>query len=116
MKTILAPRASAIRDMNKLIKAALLLLTSYSILPVRFASILGFVFTMIGFFVLICVVDEYFTVSSIPGFSFLASAITIFSGVLLFASGIIGEFPARFFERTSGRTIYTISRTTDETG
>jgi hypothetical protein len=116
MKTILAPRASVNRDVDYLIKAALLLLSSYTTIPVRFASILGIVFTIIGFIVLDYVVVEYFTVTSIPGFSFLASAITIFSGVQLFVVGIMGEYPARLFERTSGRTIYTISRTTDETG
>jgi glycosyltransferase involved in cell wall biosynthesis len=99
-------------NMNKLIKASLLLLTNYTTIPLRFASILGFLFTIVGFFVLIYVVTEYFTVGSIPGFSFLASAITIFSGVQLFALGIIGEYLARLFERTSGKQPYIVAETT----
>ncbi len=103
-------------NMKKLVKVSLLILTNYTTIPLRLASILGFVFMIFGFFVLVYVVGEYFTVGSIPGFSFLASAITIFSGVQLFALGIIGEYLARMYERTGGRTTYTVSHTTDETG
>jgi undecaprenyl-phosphate 4-deoxy-4-formamido-L-arabinose transferase len=100
-------------NINKLIKASLLILTNYTTIPLRFASILGFLFTIIGVFVLIYVIAEYFIVGSIPGFSFLASAITIFSGVQLFALGIIGEYLARMFERTSGKQPYIINKTTE---
>lgn len=100
-------------NMRKLIKMALTLLTGYTTLPLRFASLLGFVFTLLGLFVLIYVVVSYFTVGSIPGFSFLASAIIIFSGVQLFALGIIGEYLARIFDRSYGRPTYEILKTTD---
>jgi glycosyltransferase involved in cell wall biosynthesis len=99
-------------NINKLIKVSLLILTNYTTVPLRIASILGFLFTILGVFVLIYVVGEYFTVGSIPGFSFLASAITIFSGVQLFALGIIGEYLARMFERTSGKQPYIVMKTT----
>jgi undecaprenyl-phosphate 4-deoxy-4-formamido-L-arabinose transferase len=39
--------------------------------------------------------------------------VTIFSGVQLFALGIIGEYLARMFERSSGRPPYVIQKTTD---
>jgi glycosyltransferase involved in cell wall biosynthesis len=94
----------------KLMKVALLILTNYTTIPLRFASIVGFAFTILGFFVLLYVVGVYFTAGSVPGFSFLASAITIFSGVQLFALGIIGEYLARVFERSSGRPPYVIQR------
>ena len=99
-------------NINKLIKVSLLILTNYTTIPLRFASILGFLFTIFGFIVLVYVVTVFFTVGSIPGFSFLASAITIFSGVQLFALGIIGEYLARMFERTSGKQPYIVMKTT----
>lgn len=92
----------------KLIKVSLLILTGYTTVPLRIASILGFVFTLLGFFVLVYVVAVYFSAGSVPGFSFIASAITIFSGVQLFALGIIGEYLARLFERSSGRPAYAV--------
>jgi undecaprenyl-phosphate 4-deoxy-4-formamido-L-arabinose transferase len=107
-----APRAAGKSNYSlfRLVKVSLLILTNYTTIPLRFASILGFVFTIVGFFVLLYVVVVYFTAGSIPGFSFVASAITIFSGVQLFALGIIGEYLARLFERSSGRPLYAIQK------
>jgi len=99
-------------NLTNLVKMALTLLTGYTTLPLRFASILGFLFTLFGLFVLIYVLVTYFTLGSIPGFSFLASTIIIFSGVQLFALGIIGEYLARIFDRSYGRPTYQILKTT----
>jgi len=108
-----APRTVGKSNYNlfKLIRVSLLVLTSYTTIPLRFASIVGFLFTLFGVGVLIYVLTIYFTLGSIAGFPFLASTITIFSGVQLFALGIIGEYLARVFERTGGRSTYTIART-----
>jgi len=113
-----APRTVGKSNYNlfKLIKVSLLVLTSYTTLPLRFASIVGFLFTLFGMGVLIYVLAIYFTAGSIPGFPFLASTVIIFSGVQLFALGIIGEYLARVFERTGGKHTYVIGRTTDVLG
>jgi undecaprenyl-phosphate 4-deoxy-4-formamido-L-arabinose transferase len=100
-------------NLSKLIKVFLLVLTSYTTAPLRFASILGFVFTLFGFFVFIYVLVTYFLYGSVEGFPFLSSIIAIFSGAQLFALGIIGEYLARLFDRSSGRKTYTIRETTD---
>jgi undecaprenyl-phosphate 4-deoxy-4-formamido-L-arabinose transferase len=109
-----APRTVGKSNYNlfKLIKVSLLVLTSYTTIPLRFASIIGFLFTLFGMGVLIYVLTIYFTAGSIPGFPFLASTVIIFSGVQLFALGIIGEYLARVFERTGGKHTYVIGRTT----
>ncbi|GAB4503850.1 MAG: undecaprenyl-phosphate 4-deoxy-4-formamido-L-arabinose transferase [Anaerolineales bacterium] len=109
-----APRTLGKSNYNliKLIKVSLLVLTSYTTIPLRFASIVGFMFTLFGLGVLTYVLVTYFVAGSIPGFSFLASTIIIFSGVQLFALGIMGEYLARVFERTGGRHTYVIGRKT----
>jgi glycosyltransferase involved in cell wall biosynthesis len=111
-----APRTIGKSNYNlfKLIKVSLLVLTSYTTIPLRIASIVGFLFTLFGFGVLTYVLVTYFVAGSIPGFSFLASSVTIFSGVQLFALGILGEYLARVFERTGGRPTYTIARTVEK--
>ena len=111
-----SPRVAGRSNYNfiKLIKVSLLVLTSYTTIPLRLASVLGFLFTIFGFFVLFFVLFTYFTQGSVPGFSFQASIIALFSGVQLFSLGIIGEYLARVFERTGGRKSYIIGRTTDE--
>lgn len=111
-----SPRALGRSNYNfiKLVKVSLLVLTSYTTLPLRLASVLGFLFTLFGFFILLYVLVTYFTRGSVPGFPFQASIIALFSGVQLFSLGIIGEYLARVFERTGGRKAYTIGRTTDK--
>ena len=105
-----SPRTAGVSNYNlmKLIRVALRILTNYTTIPLRLASLLGFLFTFFGFLVFVYVLTVYFTEGSIPGFSFLASVLTIFSGVQLFALGIIGEYLARVFERSSGRPRYAI--------
>ena len=89
------------------------MMTGFSTLPLRFASLAGFGFTIFGFFVLVYVLGRYFILGgSLPGFPFLASIISIFSGVQLFALGVIGEYLAQMHFRTMDRPIYTIRSTT----
>lgn len=106
-----APRAAGRSNYSfwKLVRVSLLVLTSYTTLPLRLASLLGLLFTLFGLGVLVYVLYVYFVLGSIPGFSFLASAITIFSGVQLFSLGVIGEYLARMFDRTGGRPPYAVA-------
>jgi glycosyltransferase involved in cell wall biosynthesis len=93
---------------GKLISQAFLVLTGYSTIPLRFASWLGFGFTLFGIAIFFYVIILYFTRGSIPGFPFLASIIALFSGTQLFALGIIGEYLARVFDRSTDRPPYLI--------
>jgi glycosyltransferase involved in cell wall biosynthesis len=98
---------------RKLLSYVPLMITGYSALPLRFASLAGFAFTIFGFLVLVYVLGRYFILGgSLPGFPFLASTIAIFSGVQLFALGVIGEYLAQMHFRTMDRPIYTIRSTT----
>lgn len=95
-------------NFRKLIKQAFLILTGFSTIPLRFASFLGFSFTLVGFGVLIYVLIVYFTLGSIPGFPFLASIVSLFSGIQLLVLGISGEYLARIFDRSIDRPPYII--------
>lgn len=95
--------------LGKLINHAVNLLTGFTTLPLQIASLTGFVFTLFGMGVLAWVVGRYFlSGGSVPGFPFLASIIAIFSGVQLFALGVIGEYLARIHFRTMDRPPYVI--------
>jgi len=93
----------------KLITHATNMLTGFSILPLRIASLAGFAFSFFGFLVLAWVVGRYLIQGgSVPGFPFLASIIAIFSGAQFFALGIIGEYLARMHTRLLGQPSYAI--------
>lgn len=99
---------------GKLFRIAMLVLTGFSTLPLRIASIIGFAFTLFGAGILIYVIVKTFQEGSIPGFPFLASIIAIFSGVQLFTLGIFGEYLARIFNRSMNHPAYVISDTTSD--
>jgi len=100
---------------GKLVRHAANMITGFSVLPLQIASLLGFAFAGFGLLVLIYVVGRaLITGIVVPGFAFLASIIAIFSGVQLFALGIIGEYLARIHFRSMERPVYTVRGTTDE--
>ena len=91
------------------------MMTGFSTWPLRIASLVGFVFTLFGFGVLVYVIGRYFIQGgSIPGFPFLASVIAIFAGAQLFSLGIIGEYLARMYTRIQGRPASVVRSTTGE--
>ena len=88
----------------KLISHALNLLTGFSTYPLRIVSFVGFLFTFLGMGILFFVVSNYIIRGGgVPGFSFLASIITMFSGIILFALGVFGEYLAHIFLNTTQR-------------
>lgn len=100
--------------LGKLVAHAMNMITGFSTVPLQIASVIGFLFTLFGFGVLLYVVGRYLIDgSAVPGFPFLASVIAIFSGAQLFALGIIGEYIARMHFRMMDRPSYTVRSTTD---
>jgi len=97
---------------RKLVVHALNMMTGFSVLPLQLASFIGFVFTAFGLLALAFVIGRYLVQgSAVPGFPFLASLITVFSGAQLFALGIIGEYLSRMHFRTMDRPPYTVRST-----
>ena len=89
------------------------MMTGFSTLPLQIASVIGFLFTFLGFLILLYVLFNYLTNgSAVPGFAFLASIIAIFSGAQLFALGIIGEYLARMHFRAMDRPTYLVREVT----
>ena len=98
----------------KLFMHAMNLVTGFSIVPLQCATAIGLLFTLFGIAVLVFVLSRYLLYgSTVQGFPFLASLLTIFSGAQLFALGIIGEYLARVHLRTMDRPSYAIGTRTD---
>ncbi len=94
----------------KRISMAFDLITGFSTLPLKVASFVGFFFTLFGVGLLVYVLGVYFLIGdTVPGWVFLASTISIFSGAQLFALGIVGEYLARMFTRSMERPPYAVA-------
>ena len=98
---------------RKLLGHAMNMLTGFSTLPLKLASVMGFLFALFGMFVLAYVLLRYIFVGvAVPGFAFLASIIALFSGAQLLALGIIGEYLSRMHQRSMDRPQYLLRETT----
>jgi len=93
----------------KLLNHAIDLLTGFSGLPLRLATFIGFALSLFGIGILVYVVVRYFQLGgSVPGFPFIASIISIFSGAQLFTLGIIGEYLARVHFRVMAQPTFAV--------
>lgn len=101
--------------LSKLITHTLNLLTGFSTLPLRIASLLGIGLTLFGVLLMIYILiirvvlfGEY----EVPGFTFLASVISIFAGSQMFILGIMGEYLARMYFRVMEKPVFVIKSDT----
>jgi glycosyltransferase involved in cell wall biosynthesis len=92
-----------------LLKHAINMVTGFSTIPLRVASLIGLVFTAFGGVLLSFILTRYLLQGTVvPGFVFLASTITILSGAQLFALGVIGEYLARMHFRMMDKPTYAV--------
>lgn len=84
-------------------------LTSFSIMPLRLASIIGFLSAVTGFlYGAIIVIKTIFFHEPVAGFTSLVVLITFFGGIQLLSIGIIGEYIGRIFNETKNRPLYIV--------
>jgi undecaprenyl-phosphate 4-deoxy-4-formamido-L-arabinose transferase len=96
-------------NFRRLLVQALNLLTGFSTAPLQLAGLVGLGVTLLGLGAFgFALLTYLFSTSSVPGFLFLVSIITLFSGTQLFALGVIGEYLARMFHRTMERPSYVV--------
>ena len=84
-------------------------LTSFSIMPLRLASIIGFLSAVTGFlYGAIIVIKTIFFHEPVAGFTSLVVLITFFGGIQLLSIGIIGEYIGRIFNETKNSPLYIV--------
>ena len=101
--------------LRKLVRHTLNMMTGFSEIPLHIASVIGFGFALFGALILVYVLLRWLIDgSAVPGFAFLASIISIFSGAQLLALGVIGEYLARMHFRAMERPVYMVGETVGE--
>lgn len=95
---------------RKLVTHAVTMMTGFSTLPLQLASMIGFTMTVFGILLLFYIIVVRILIFGwdVPGFTFLASMISIFSGTQLFVLGIMGEYLARMHFRIMDKPSYII--------
>ena len=83
--------------------------TGFSTRPLKVASVIGSIFSTFGLLLFTYVILRWFLEGSVvPGFPFLASMISLFSGVQLISLGILGEYISRLHDKLSKEPVYTV--------
>ena len=106
-------RARAIGKSNyswpKLIGHGVNMATSLSVVPLQLAVWLGFIVTFLGVGLFAFVMISYLLHGrQVPGFTFLAAVILLFSGAQLSVLGIVGEYLSRVYLRLLGKPAFVI--------
>lgn len=85
-------------------------ITSYTTIPLRFATILGSIVSICSLIYLVFIVLKTILIGEpVAGFPTLMVVILFLGGVILLTLGIMGEYLARIFDETKSRPVYFIS-------
>lgn len=94
----------------KLIQLAWTGVTSFSVMPLRLASAVGAMLSLISFiYGLYVVIDRLFFNESVPGWPTMVAGMMFFAGVQLLFIGILGEYLARIYDEVKGRPSYIVA-------
>ncbi len=106
-----APRAAGTTKWNywKLSNFAMEGITSFSIVPLRIATLAGFLISLCAFgFGTFIIIKTLFFGRDLIGYASLMVMITFLSGIQLLTIGILGEYIGRIFGETKNRPLYFI--------
>jgi dolichol-phosphate mannosyltransferase len=98
---------------SKLISLAIKGITSTSTRPLKMATALGLTLSATSFMIILVYFVRWIAVNpheKVPGFATLVVLILFFSGLQLFALGILGEYIATIFLEVKGRPDYLVKK------
>jgi dolichol-phosphate mannosyltransferase len=95
--------------LSKMLKFAIDGITSFSEIPLRFATYLGFVISACAFLYAVGVVIAHFYGLNEPGYTSMMSVILFLGGVQLITIGIVGEYLGRIYDQVKARPLYLLS-------
>jgi glycosyltransferase involved in cell wall biosynthesis len=93
----------------KLIKLAIDGLTSFTTAPLRFATLLGLIVSLVAFvYIVVILIQAACGIPRAGGFNALLIVVLFLGGIQLISLGIIGEYVGRIFVETKRRPLYLI--------
>jgi dolichol-phosphate mannosyltransferase len=95
---------------RKMLKLAVDGLLSFTSLPLRLASYLGFLTAAAGIVYLAVAVLTRLAGSTTSGWASLVALILVVGGAQLIVTGVLGSYVARIYDETKGRPMYIVDR------
>jgi glycosyltransferase involved in cell wall biosynthesis len=112
-----APRAHGVTTFSpgRLVGLSIEGLTSFSVAPLRFASLLGVLLATVAFLFGLSILWETWTTGkSVPGYPSLVIGLMTIGGVQLIMIGIVGEYIGKILSELKARPIYFVAEHTEK--
>ena len=93
---------------RKMVHFAVDAISSFSLMPLQLATLLGFVFSIVAFLALPLVIVARIAHIYVPGVSTILFVILFLGGIQLITVGLIGEYVGRIYEEVKGRPLYLV--------
>jgi glycosyltransferase involved in cell wall biosynthesis len=95
---------------RKMIRFAIDGITSFSSVPLKLATWLGYAASLFGFVYACFVIVMKLIGQTVPGFASIIVSMFFIGGVQLICLGIVGEYIARIFNEIKARPIYLVEK------
>ena len=105
---LLPPATPPPSDPRRLTRLALNMMTNFSVMPLRIATVLGFGIAGLGFLSAIWLTIEYFVKQQPPGWTMTMVVMALFSGTQLIILGIAGEYLGRMHLNANRRPQFVV--------
>jgi dolichol-phosphate mannosyltransferase len=106
------PKGKTKFGLFRMLRFALDGITSFSMKPLRFATLAGFVTGIVGLgWALFSSLNALLRGVELTHLSVVIPLFLFFSGLQLTVAGIMGEYVGRIFEQVKGRPLYNIAET-----
>lgn len=92
------------------VKLAFNAITASSTVPLRMITLMGFIITIICFFLSLDVIRSYYRGELVPGWASIMFSIFFLGGIQLLSIGVVGEYIARIYAETKDRPHYLIEK------
>ncbi|HTS50760.1 MAG TPA: glycosyltransferase family 2 protein [Bryobacteraceae bacterium] len=95
----------------RMLRFAWTAISSFSALPLRISTVLGFSLCVAGFLYFLYVLySALIQHAVVPGWTTLVALQCLFSGVTLLGLGLVGDYVARIYEESKNRPLYVVNR------
>ncbi|ERR1035441_4655098 len=94
---------------RRMLHFALDAIAGFSAIPLRLASVLGFLVSGLGFVYLLYVLAIHVAGKAIPGWTSVTVAVLLLGGVQLICLGIVGQYLGRMYDETKQRPLFFVA-------
>ncbi|MDO5085530.1 MAG: glycosyltransferase, partial [Erysipelotrichaceae bacterium] len=99
----------------KLVKYAIEGIVAYTTAPLRLATVIGILMSIVGFsFMMFIVIKAIFFGDPVAGYPSMIVVISLIGGIQLLVLGVLGEYLAKTYMETKRRPNYIIKKRYDE--